>query len=167
MKFLNKHSLNKYCSIKYRKRRLLKALTKAQELYNSDKYVKAIGLYGRILEMIDESETRRRASIFEKIGDMYNEHELYADAKAAYEKAVAAEPNLSHVRFSLGICYSELKETADAKEQFAHAFWLVADDSSDLRRGASYLESNGWTDLADAWTERAEKLDSQKSWKNE
>ncbi len=153
--------------MKYRKRRLLKALAKAQDLYNSDKYVKAICVYGRILDMIDETETHRRVSVLEKIGDMYIELELYSDAREVYAEAVAIEPNSASLRFSLAICHNQLKEPDAAKEQFAHAYWLVADKPAELRRGAAYLEGNGMAGLALNWTERAEKLESKTSWREE
>lgn len=150
---------------KYHKHRLLKALTKAQKLYNADKYVKAIRLYSRILGMIDEREIRRRVSVYEKIAEMYSQIELYSDAREALSAAVAIEPNLAHLRFSLAVCHMELKESVAAKEQFAVAFWLVADQAAELRRGASYFECNGLTDLAADWTERAEELEGREPWK--
>jgi tetratricopeptide (TPR) repeat protein len=153
--------------VKYRKRRLLKALTKAQELYNSDKYVKAIRLYGSILDMVDESETRRRVSAYEKIGDMYAELDLYLDAKEAYVAAIEVEPNLASLRFSLGICHAELQESGEASAQFAHAYWLSSDDASVLRQGCYYLKNNGFVAMAEKWSARAEKLESQESWKDE
>ncbi len=152
---------------KRRKRRLLKALTKAQELYNSNKYLKAIRLYELVLDLIDESETRRQVSAYEKIGEMYAELDLYLDAREAYQAAVAADPNRGDLRFSLAVCHKELQESDEAKSEFAHAFWLNSDDAYVLRRGASYLKSNGFADIAENWTERAEKLDSQESWSDE
>jgi len=152
---------------KYRKRRLLKALTKAQEFYNSDKYLKAIRLYELALEMIDESEARRRVNIYEKIGDMYAELDMYVDSKEAYVAAVKAAPNQANLRFSLAICHEKLQEAGEAKSQFAHAFWLNSDNASVLHHGACYLKNHGFAEIAESWSERAEKLDSQESWSDE
>jgi len=145
----------------YRKRRLLKTLTKAQELYQKDKYVKAIALYERVLNMVDASEVGRRVSAYEAIAEMYGEHKLYADARDAYQSAVALAPNHSHLRFALGVCLLKLNEASEAREQFAHAFWLVSGQSYELRQGAAYLDGNGLPDLAALWMKRAEELESR------
>ncbi len=153
--------------MKFRKRRLLKTLTKAQEMYNDDKYVKAIALYERVLAMVDASELSRRVSAYEKIAEMYGEHELYADAQDAYRSAVALAPNRSDLRFAFGVCLLKLNEAQAAREQFGHAFWLVSSRISELRQGAEYLSNHGLSDLAKAWKERAEDLEDRKSWKEE
>jgi len=152
---------------KYRKRRLLKTLTRAQELYHADKYVKAIALYERVLDMVDASEVSRRVGAYGKIAEMYGEHELYTDAQGAYQSAVALAPNRSDLRFALGVCFLKLNETQAAREQFAHAFWLVSAQIPELRQGASYLSDHGLSDIAEIWKERAEKLESRKAWKDE
>lgn len=55
---------------------------------------------------------------FLQLGDLYFERKDFAQAIAAYEKAVAAKPDLAEAHYQLGLAYKRTGEESKAREEF-------------------------------------------------
>ncbi len=152
---------------KWKRNRLLKVIAKGRSLAGEGKCFRAISKFKKALNLMEESDKLKRASVFENLGDAYLELDDWEEACAAYREAVANDGNNGAYWFILGQCYAQLGQNDDARVCFVQSFWLVADDVSSLRSGVYQLKSLGFTDISETWEARALNVSSKDAWSND
>lgn len=143
---------------KLKEHRLIRHLTKAQQHYDDEKHLKAVQRYDRVLKLMGYTDLMNRAVIYERIGDIYGELELYKEACDSFNLALENDPNADRVHFLLAFTYSFLDNYKMARKHFYQAYWLAADDIDLLRKKAEFLKENGFADISKQWFKRVNEL---------
>jgi Flp pilus assembly protein TadD len=86
-----------------------------EELFFSGQYAQAVA------EIERAPETAKTASMLNVLGMSYHRLGRFAEAEAAYERAIKADPNLAAARNNLGAVYYSQRKFSEADREFRRA----------------------------------------------
>lgn len=107
------------------------SLTKANEAYAQEDYIKAIELYEQTAR-----EHGVSSDLYYNLGNAYYKHNEFAKAILNYERALLLNPGNEDARFNLDMANTHIVDKIDPVGRFFLSVWI------DSMR--SYLSSNTW-----------------------
>ena len=107
------------------------SLTKANEAYAQEDYIKAIELYEQTAR-----EHGVSSDLYYNLGNAYYKHNEFAKAILNYERALLLNPGNEDARFNLDMANTHIVDKIDPVGRFFLSVWI------DTMR--SYLSSNTW-----------------------
>ena len=107
------------------------SLTKANEAYAPEDYIKAIELYEQTAR-----EHGVSSDLYYNLGNAYYKHNEFAKAILNYERALLLNPGNEDARFNLDMANTHIVDKIDPVGRFFLSVWI------DSMR--SYLSSNTW-----------------------